>query len=217
MSSSPDVRELVLPDLVVRAGRQARAQAANSPHEDPSGSTFAAGFAAGYAEGLRRASEQAAVEAQARAEAEAWARAEHAMATLRACEALTGAADRLGGTVDDVVASLAHSLTDGVVRLAEAVVGSELGEPGRRAAAAVQRVLAAGGGAGQPVRIRMNPQDTVVLDPATVPAGVVVLPDPDVKPGDALADAPDRWIDARVSAAIARAADEAARADEDLS
>ncbi|MGF1653145.1 MAG: FliH/SctL family protein, partial [Actinomycetales bacterium] len=132
-----------------------------------------------------------------------------AAATQRATAAVERAAARLGATADEALAGMAGSLCDAVTDLAEALVGVELTDPGRRAAAAVRRVLAAAADSGveaaAPVRVRLHPGDAAALDPATVAAGVEVVPDPTVAPGDAVADAGAARIDARVGQAVARA------------
>jgi flagellar assembly protein FliH len=208
MSSSPEdtvaVRAVALPRLAVPAVPRP-----SGPSPAPEGPAFAAGFAAGYADGLRRASEEARTAANARREREDRDAAARAAATRRAAAAVEQAAARLTATADELVAGLSDTLCDAVVDLTEAVLGLELDDPGRRATAALRRVLAVAGGtgpdAGAPVRVHLHPDDAAALDPAALGTAVTVVADPAVAPGDALAGAGAARIDARVREALARA------------
>jgi flagellar assembly protein FliH len=208
MAPADLVRELELPDLEVRGTDVAL--------RTTSGESFAAGFAAGYADGLRRASLHAAREAAAHREEQGRAEVQRDAAVARALQAVAAAGDRLAMDVDSVVAALTDRLSGGAVDLAEAVLGAELGDPGRRAAAAVRRVVGAAGSTGATITLRMNPADVAALAGAAEPDGVRLVPDPGVLPGDATGETPEQWIDARVGAALARAAAAAreARPDE---
>jgi flagellar assembly protein FliH len=196
-------RPLPLPRLTVPPPRHPAGAAPTAGD-----SAYAAGFAAGYADGLRRASAEArtaAVARRAREDRDAAARAE---ATQRATRAVASAAHQLTATADDLVADLAGTVCEAVTDLAEAVAGVELSDPGRRAAAAVRRVLGAAAGSGAdptaPVRVRLHPADAAALDPSAA-TGVEIVPDPGLTPGDALAGSGTAWIDGRIRQAVARA------------
>jgi flagellar assembly protein FliH len=171
---------------------------------------FAAGFAAGYADGLRRASQRARAEAAETRRREADVAVARAEATRRATDAVAAAAARLTATADEVVAGVADTLTEGLVRLARAVVGVDLADPGHRATAAVHRALAGtdGTAAARPVTVRLHPDDVVALDAASVAAGVEIVADPAVRPGDAMAAAGPVLVDARIAEALDRIAAE---------
>lgn len=200
MSSSPDT-------LAVRPGPMPLPRLTALPAHDED-AAFAAGFAAGYADGLRRASQQAraeAAETRRREEDVALARAE---ATRRATAAVSDAATRLTATADEIVAGVADTLTESLLRLVRAVVGADLADPGHRAAAAVHRALAGteGTAAPGPVTVRLHPDDVAALDAASVAAGVEIVADAAIRPGDAMAATGPVLVDARIAAALDRVA-----------
>lgn len=165
----------------------------------------AAGFAAGYAAGARRAAEEADAQA-ARVVRAAAADAEEA--ARRVAEVLV-ALDRAAATVRaiaaPVVTDATRALHDGAIVLAEAVLGVELADDHRSAAAVLARVRAAEPLPG-PVTVRLHPRDLAAL--AAVDADVTDLrleADAGLAPGDALAEHAEGHLDARIGAALERA------------
>ncbi|MEA5457147.1 FliH/SctL family protein [Sinomonas sp. JGH33] len=178
---------------------------------------FTRGHAAGYAAGLRRA------EAEARAR-----RAEHdaELATIlaagrerveRAVTVLDTAADALAQRVAPVLSEAEAQLAAAAVALAEAVLGRELSDAPRAARAALERALSAPDAASV-LRVRLHPDDLALLEglregapdagtsPGAPPA-VVLVADPTLARGDAVAVYPDGELDARIGTALARAAE----------
>jgi flagellar assembly protein FliH len=181
---------------------------------------YTQGHAAGYAAGLRAAAaEQVRVTAQLQAEhnaamASGREAAHHAVALLTAAAAAFQ--QRFNLVLQDAEAVLAASALD----LAEAVLSYELDDGERTARAALQRALSggaagAGEGAGDRVRggtpevaaVRLHPADIAVLAASgiTQEIGVELVPDSSLARGDAMAQYPEGWLDARLSTALARA------------
>jgi len=200
---------LVLPPLTTSA-----------PDEPATDAARAAGFAAGYAAGARRAAVDAAAQAAAVAQqvaADAQAvRAAHS----RALAVLAAATDAVRGLTAPVLASVTASVHAAGLELAQAVLGVELADHERSARAALVRVLAAEPGAG-PVRVHLHPADLAALGPDATPAGLELVGDASLAPGDAVAHLADGQLDARVASALDRAraaltqvtSDDAATAD----
>ena len=166
----------------------------------------AAGWAAGWAAGTRAAAEaartqRAALEAEhLAAEAARDAQVAAALAVLRR------AADAAAARVVPVLEAAGDTLDEGAVLLAQAVLGAELANDEDRARAALARALSLPHDAGLHT-VRLHPSDLQVL--ATVapalPAGVQLVPDPALRPGDAVSELPDGFLDARISTAVERA------------
>lgn len=158
----------------------------------------AAGYAAGYAAG-RAAGEESTRAAEAEVLAAYQARL---AAVLHAAEAAV--ADALSGV--SAVADAAARVTAGAAfTLAEAIVGRELAlaaDPGRDA---VARALALAP-EGVDLTLRLNPADAAALDADSFAGGraVTVVADPEVAPGDCVADAGWTRVDARISTALER-------------
>ncbi|WP_211320816.1 FliH/SctL family protein [Arthrobacter livingstonensis] len=163
------------------------------------------GHTLGYAAGLQRAR----VEADVRRAA---LEAEHGalLADLReraaaqaAVLAATGAA--LAARTAPVLADAEQTLIDCALTLAEAVLVRELDDGDTRAKAVLARVLASQDPAGAP-RVRLHPQDLAALSAeALAAAGLDAVADPAIAPGDAVAEYPDGFLDARISTALDRA------------
>ncbi|HEY0259152.1 MAG TPA: FliH/SctL family protein [Lacisediminihabitans sp.] len=165
----------------------------------------ASGHAAGYAAGLRRA-ETELTERAARLEADYQEASGRALARLdRAVEVLAASARAVAASVVPVIAQAQDVLADSALELAEAIVGVELSDAPRSAAAAVRRAL----GTVDPAlvqTVRLNPDDLETLDAAWVAAaGVVFTGDPELARGDAISELEVGYLDARVSSALARA------------
>ena len=93
------------------------------------------------------------------------------------------------------------------MQIAEVLVGHSLAEPDGRGRDAIARALALAPVHGDVVA-RLHPADIAVLgDPESLVPGRVlaIVPDPSLTPGDCIVDVGSCRIDARISAAIARA------------
>jgi flagellar assembly protein FliH len=163
------------------------------------------GHAAGYAAGLRAAEEE-------RLERRAACEAEHAevlragrASVASALEALAAAVRSADTRMLPVLQESEHALAAAAIDLAEAVLGHELSDGDRSARAALRRALGAARGA-ELTSVRMNPADLARIDPELrAGAGVNLVADATLQPGDALALLPDGYIDATIGAALARA------------
>jgi len=165
------------------------------------------GYAAGYAEGRR----EAAIE-QRRwlAEAEDARAAESAEAADRLAglaAALRTAAVELREATVPVLADAESALTEAAFELASAVVGAVLEDRLAAARAAVARVVAAASPGAVPV-VRLHPDDLAALraDGFSVD-GMQLVADAALARGDAVGQLPDGWLDARIHAALQRAAE----------
>lgn len=164
----------------------------------------AQGYAQGWAEGRRIALARAEVEAEEvrrAAEAEQERRqAEH----LQALAALEAATAQMSSRLTEALDQLAGHTIEVALRLTEAVVGREVAtatDPGadalRRAMTQLDPQVNA--------TVRMNPADRAVLDPAVTEGHhVVVVDDPTVARGGAIAETDHTYVDATVEAALAR-------------
>jgi len=165
----------------------------------------ASGHAAGYAEGLRAANVEL-EQLRERLQAELDATIRHGQARLdRALEVLEAASAALAARALPVVADAQDALARNALDLAEALLGIELASGDTSARAALTRALST---ADAPLvtTVRLNPTDLAVLDEATIAAaGVPLVADPALARGDAIADLPIGYLDARISAATARA------------
>lgn len=165
--------------------------------DDPS---VVRGHAAGYAAGLRVAEAELSAR-RAELEAEAESRAEESRRRVEsALEALDAAAARLDARRAPVLADADRALTAAAVELAAAILARE---PVATSAEALDRALALAGDA-TPRRIRLNPADLVALG-GGASAGIELVADASIAPGDAVLDLADGELDARLSASLDRA------------
>lgn len=195
-----------------------------SGRSEPQDRGYVQGHAAGYAAGLRSAAaEQVRLASELQAEhnaamASARKASDHAAALLAAAAAAFQQRFRL--VLQDAENVLASSALD----LAEAVLAYELDDGDRTARAALQRALS-GGAAGMGARagegtggsvkgeppevsaVRLHPADLDVLRASGVTDGIGVelVPDSSLARGDAMAQYPEGWLDARLGSALARA------------
>lgn len=161
---------------------------------------YAAGFASGVADARERAGAEAA-ELHARAERdEAARRADIA----RALSAVHAAAADLAARDALALAEVEQLVVDSAFALAEAVIGTALRDDDVRGAAALLRALALVPDADAAVTVALHPADLAVLADRT-PAGVTLVADPALVPGDAVARTGDTTVDARLGAALDRA------------
>ena len=196
--SNPPTRFLLAP---VAGVRDARADAGSE-------AARAAGWAAGWAAGSRAAAEAATTPRRAIDEAERAREAERAARAQAALVVLRRAAEAVTNQVIPVLAGAADLLDDGAVTLAQAVLGRELSDADDGARLALTRALSVPPEVGVHT-VRLHPLDLQVLVGAGVaaelPAGIELRADRSLAPGDAVAEFPDGFLDARISTAIARA------------
>lgn len=168
----------------------------------------AAGWSAGWAAGSRAAAEAATNQRHAIDEVERAREAERAARAQAALVVLRRAVEAVSQQVIPVLAKVADLLDDGAVTLAEVVLGRELSDADDGARLALARALSLPPEVGVHT-VRLHPLDLQVLIDAGVmdelPAGVELVADRTLVPGDAMAEFPDGYLDARVSTAIARA------------
>lgn len=166
---------------------------------------YANGHTAGYTAGLRLATAEAEARRQ-NMEAEHAAALRHSQArTDRAVEVLAGAAQAVYAAVLPVVTDAQDALAAAAMDLAETVIGVELGDGDLSARAAIARALA-GAPANGLVTVKLNPVDFSVLGDAAVSgSGAVIVADPAVARGDAVADFEHGHLNARIGTALDRA------------
>jgi flagellar assembly protein FliH len=166
----------------------------------------AAGWSAGWAAGTRAAAEAAqAQRAALHAEHFAAEAARDAQITA-ALAVLRRAAEAAASRTVPVLEEAAATLDEGAVLLAQAVLGAELADGDDRARAALARALSLPLDAGVHT-VRLHPADLAVLMSAgaTAPAGVQLVADGALRPGDAVSELADGFLDARISTAVERA------------
>lgn len=183
-----DVTESALGALAERARRAARAQ----------------GYAVGWAEGRReagaRAEEAAAAAAELTRRAEEQREAEH----RAVIKALTLAADELRAAIAEVCARVGDQATELALAVTEELVGRELSAAVDPGVDVVRRVLAVVPEGSSP-QVRLHP--SIGSSPALAELadrGLVVVPDPDIEPHDAVVETEDLVIDLRIPAALDR-------------
>lgn len=190
-------RPAVFPVIPTRAQSQA--------HADEKARGFTQGHASGYAAGMQLASRESAAD-RARHDAEHAERA----STLAARHAAEVAAVRLVGAAlaertQPVLADAEQALFSCALDLAVALLGHELRDGETSARAALARACGQDD-AEIPVAVRMNPADLAVLNRGSrdFPASLTLVGDPALKRGDAVADYPHGFLDARLGTAVAR-------------
>ncbi|MFT2816624.1 FliH/SctL family protein [Leifsonia sp. A12D58] len=165
----------------------------------------ARGHAAGFTEGLRQAKAEADA-ALARQQAEHQASLKHDQArTDRAIQTLNQAAAALQTRTVPVLDEAKDVLAHASIAIVEAILGYELGDAPRSARAALARAFA-GENSHAVHTVRLHPDDLGVLQVEVRDrADVTFLADPSLSRGDAVAEYPDGFLDARISTALARA------------
>jgi flagellar assembly protein FliH len=165
----------------------------------------AAGFAAGYAAGARHAAEGAREQSARAAALMAEQQAALTAGNARLVAALTAAARALDARQAPVLEQAEVHLHAAAVELAEAILGVELSDGPTSARAALTRALSAPHPA--EVTVRLHPRDVAELDGLghDLPAGVHIVADPSLTPGDAVAEHCEGALDARIDAALVRA------------
>jgi flagellar assembly protein FliH len=165
----------------------------------------AAGYAAGWATGMQEA--RAAVEDETRelrGEASRAARADRDRID-RAIGSLAAATAEMTARTAPMLDEVEALIVEGAYRIAEALVGAALREDETRGAAAVRRALT-GLPTDVPVSIRVNPGDReILLARGGAPsANVMLVSDPSIASGDAIATCGATTVDARISAGLER-------------
>ena len=166
------------------------------------------GHAAGYTAGLR-AAEAERVRRLEELEADFAARREQQQREARhLARLLQSAAAALNARTLPTVAAAEETLVAAAVELTEAILGYELNDRSKAARAALDRALSGSKGL-DVVTIRMNPEDISILGGPDVPGAgsgtaVGLTPDPTLNPGDAVAELPQGFLDAKIGTALAR-------------
>ncbi|NEN05183.1 hypothetical protein G3T36_04795 [Diaminobutyricibacter tongyongensis] len=191
--TSPAFTALAFPAVRIRPDGEAEDQAR------------ARGYAAGYAQGAREAERELA-ERRERLETEAAEAAARAEIVLqRRMSAVQAMLLALEARLEPVLESAQQSLAASALDLAEAVLGTELGDGARSAKAIVARVLS-GVDASQATTVRVNPAELPLL---TSQFGgheaITLVADDSLGRGDAVAELPAGFLDARIGSALARA------------
>lgn len=178
---------------------------ATPKQEQADADSRAAGHAAGYAAGLRAAGAELAGQ-KAALDAEHRAALLHDGARMdRAIAVLTASALALDSRLLPVVTDAQDAIAASALDLAETIIGAELADGERSAKAALGRALAEVDPA-TITTIRLNPLDLGVLDETVrTSAGVSFTADASIARGDAIADLPLGYLDARISTAVSRA------------
>lgn len=163
------------------------------------------GHAAGYAEGMRRAAAEAeALREQHQVEHDALLR-DLTARTDRLLAALTAAVGALDARTAPVIETAQDTLAAAALDLAETILGHELRDGASAAGSALARALA-GADVTQVVTVRLHPHDLALLsEDQRAAAGVRLVADPALGRGDAVTEFDDGHLDARISAALARA------------
>lgn len=203
------------PRLVDPRLEQAFAEAAETVRAAARAEGYAAGWAAGRRAAAAAAAEEAAQERAAMQTVEARRAAAHAAAVA----ALHRAADEHARRAVPTYEQAADAVAATAFAVVEELLGRELAlarDPGRdavrRALSMLPDGVAAGSAGGPPVTVRLHPSDAAALtaaaltaaDPADLPPGVTIVPDPGLARGDAVAECGPCHVDARLGAAVAR-------------
>jgi flagellar assembly protein FliH len=175
------------------------------PHSEAEDQARARGYAAGFAQGAREAEREfAARRAQLDAGfAEAAERADVALQhRIAAVELMLRA---LEARLEPVVESAQESLAASAMDLAEAILGVELRDAGTSAKSIVARVLSTVDAAEATI-VRVHPGELPLLTGLFGGHDALQLVgDDSLDRGDAVAELPSGFVDARISTALARA------------
>jgi flagellar assembly protein FliH len=163
------------------------------------------GHAAGYAAGLRAAEREIAAMRDALQNEHAAAARAASDRLDRSLALLEAAAAALDARTEPLLRAVNDTLAEGAIDLAEAVVAAELSGPGAAAAAALRRAFATVE-ADAVHTVRLNPADLETLGGSALQRpSVRFVADPALRPGDAVSEFADGYLDSRVSTAFARA------------
>jgi len=180
-------------------------QPATSSRKEDRG--YTQGHAAGYAAGIRAAAaEQLGLREQLQAEHRAMLDAGR-LAVGHAVRALEAAAAESRQRRGAVLEEAQDVLAAGAMELAEAILGYELNDGANTARAALARALATASDVQTVTTVRLHPEDLAALTAVDIGsvAGVELKADPALDRGDAIAEYPQGWLDARLGTAVDRA------------
>ena len=165
----------------------------------------ARGYAAGFAQGARAAEHELA-ERRAHLDAGFAEAAEQAEALLqRRIAAVETMLRALEARLQPVVESAQESLAVSAMDLAEAILGVELRDAGTSAKSIVSRVLSTVDAA-EPTVVRVHPGELPLLTGLFGGHEAIrLVADDSLDRGDAVAELPSGFVDARISTALARA------------
>ncbi len=166
----------------------------------------AAGYAAGWAQGRQAAAEEAVRGERAR-EQDHLARTEQEGTRLRALLTdLTRQAAELDRTLAPSWIEVADALTEGAIRIARAAIGRELANLQESRLADLRAAVRALGDPAT-VTVRVHPDDQSLLEDAAgpLPAGLTLLGDPAVSPGEVQALTPTQRLRMHLPTALAAA------------
>jgi flagellar assembly protein FliH len=177
------------------------------PHSEADDQARARGYAAGYAQGAREAERELAAR-RAQLDAELAGAAERADTLLQhrigAVESMLRA---LEARLEPVVESAQESLAVSAMELAEAILGVELRDAGTSAKSIVSRVLSVVDATELTV-VRVHPGELPLLTGLFGGhEAVQLVADDSLARGDAVAELPSGFVDARISTALDRARD----------
>lgn len=191
------LKPITYPAVATPEQAQLRADAMQRGHQR--------GHTLGYAAGLQRAREEAALR-RAGMDAEHGALLARLTADTNAeIAALVAAGAALAARTKPVLDEAEQTLFACALSLAEAVLGRELGDGSASAQAILARVLARQDETGAPL-VRVNPQDLDAIRAESLAAsGLKTVADPAMARGEAVAEYPEGFLDARISTALDRA------------
>lgn len=199
MSMSPDARATAFVPAPI-----ARVQAEKSP------AAHAEGYAAGWAAGARAAAEAGAAE-RSRERAENEQREAQRDQELRdTVAALTAAIDHWRSLAAPVLADAEQTLHQAALELTEAVLTREV-RPGPDSAVALLAKALTLPHDTQPTVLRLSSQDLphvqqlIDSGSAVLPAGLSLVADPNLGPGDSITEHATGILDARIGQALERA------------
>ncbi len=169
-----------------------------------------AGYAAGWAAGARAAAQAAEAQARRVEELAARAEAERQAALVDALRVLERAVVAAAGRTVPTVEEARRTVLEAGLSLAEAVLARELSPGPRSARAVLERALDVPADLGVQT-VRLNPADLAAVEALLadhaqlLPAGVRLVGDPRLAPGDAISEHPAGFLDGQVATALARA------------
>ncbi len=150
------------------------------------------GYEAGYADGLARATEDANL-----------VREEESRRAAVAMAALTRAVHTVQEVEQQLRADLQAAAPQLAFALLEELLARELALAVNPGLDAITRVLALDEGT-SPARVRMNPADVETLGELGLSRETVVVPDPGIQPGSAVAEIGRTTLDGQLEAALLR-------------
>lgn len=197
----------MLPESRVSSFKPAAITPQRTEANDPA---RAAGFAAGWAAGARAAADAAATERTRLL-------AEHESREAQRDEAVSHAIGALGAAIEQwnhkalpVLDEARRTLYSAALDLAAAILQREI-EPGSSSARTLLNRALALPSESIPSVMRLHPDDLLHINlliesgQAAVPAGLVLVGDTRLSPGDAITEHEDGALDARIGTALARA------------